>query len=94
MPAVDAFKGHLTQEVKGEIRKANIYLIMIPVGMTSQLQLSDVVANKHLIGHLRRLYNDWFLRGNNALTPSGKLKTSISISAWGMDPDCLGEDFQ
>jgi hypothetical protein len=37
MILLDAFKGHLIQEVKEEMRMANTDLIVIPGGMTSQL---------------------------------------------------------
>jgi hypothetical protein len=40
------FKGHLTQQVKEEMRKANTDFIVIPGDMTSQLQVLDVVVNK------------------------------------------------
>jgi hypothetical protein len=43
---LDALKGHPTQDVKEEVRKANTDLIMIPGGMTSQLQVLDMVVNK------------------------------------------------
>jgi hypothetical protein len=52
MLVLDAFKGYLTQEAKGEIRKANTDLVVIHGGMTSQLQVSDVVVNKPFKDHL------------------------------------------
>jgi hypothetical protein len=42
--------------------------------MISQLQVLDVFVNKPFKDHLRQLYNNWFLQGNHALTPGGKLK--------------------
>jgi hypothetical protein len=74
MLVLDSFKKHLTQQVKEEMRKANTDLIMIPGGMTSQLQVLDVVVNKPFKDHLRQLNTDWLLDGNHALTPGGKLK--------------------
>jgi hypothetical protein len=56
------------------MRKANADLTVIPGGMTSQLQVLDVVVNKHLKDHIRQVYNDWVLRGNHAFTEGGKLK--------------------
>jgi hypothetical protein len=89
MLVLDAFKGHLTQQVKEEMRKANTDLVMIPGGMTSQLQVLDVIVNKPK-DHLRQLYNDWLLEGNPSLTPGGKLKKpSVTmlgewvLTAWG-----------
>jgi hypothetical protein len=46
----------------------------------STLQVLDVVVNKPFKDYLWQLYNDWFLRGNQAHTLSGKLKKpSISV---------------
>jgi hypothetical protein len=42
--------------------------------------VSDVVIKKPLKDHLQQLYSDWLVRGNLALTLSGKLKKpSISV---------------
>jgi hypothetical protein len=48
----DAFKGHLTQEVKEEIRKPYTDLVLIPGGMTSQVQVLHVVINMPFKDHL------------------------------------------
>jgi hypothetical protein len=89
-----SFKGHLTQQVKEEMRKANTDLVVIPSGMTSQLQVLDVVVNKPFKDHLRQLYNDWLLEGNHALTQGGKLKKPSVTMFCRMDSDHLGKDFQ
>jgi hypothetical protein len=67
MLILDALKGHLTQEVKGEIRRANIDLTVVPVGMMSQLHVLDMVINKPFKDHLWQLYNDWFPKGKMPL---------------------------
>jgi hypothetical protein len=42
--------------------------------------VSDVVINKPFKDHLQQLYSDWLVRGNLAITLSGKLrKPSISV---------------
>jgi hypothetical protein len=84
MLVLDCFKGHLTQQVKEEMRKANTDLDVIPGDMTSQLQVYYVVVNKPFKDHLRQLYNDWLLEGNHALTPGGKLKkpSVIMLGEW------------
>ena len=46
MLVLDSFRGHLTKEVKDVIAKCNIDLVVIPGGMTSQLQAMYVVVNK------------------------------------------------
>jgi hypothetical protein len=44
---LDAFKGHLTEKVKTVASKLlNTDLVITPGGMTSQLQVLDVVLNK------------------------------------------------
>jgi hypothetical protein len=57
MLVLDSFKGHLTQQVEEEMRKANTDLVVIPGGMTSQLQVLYVVINKPFRNHLRQQYN-------------------------------------
>jgi hypothetical protein len=47
MLVLNALKGHLTTEVKFVIHAMNTDLEVIPGGMTSQLQVLDVV-NKHI----------------------------------------------
>jgi hypothetical protein len=51
MLVLDSFKGHLTQQVLEEMRKVNTDLVVLPGGMTSQLQVLDVV-NKPFKDHL------------------------------------------
>ncbi|KAM7295706.1 pogo transposable element with KRAB domain [Ixodes scapularis] len=46
MLVLNAFRGHLTDEVKNTIREAKSDLVVIPGGMTSQLQPLDVCINK------------------------------------------------
>jgi hypothetical protein len=70
---LDTITGHLTEEVKGEIKKVNTNLVT-PGGMTSQLHVFDLFIKKPFKDHLWQLYNDWFLKRNRALTPGGKLK--------------------
>lgn len=74
MLVLDAFRGHLTPDIKGTIRDMNTDLVIIPGGMTSQLQVLDVVVNKPFKDHLRQQYSDWLLAGNHSLTPTGKIK--------------------
>lgn len=74
MLVLDAFKGHLTPEVKSTIQDMNTDLVVIPGGMTSKLQVLDVCINKPFKDNLRLLYSEWLLAGNHALTPTGKIK--------------------
>ena len=52
----------------------NTDIAVIPGGMTSQLQVMDVVVNKPFKDNLRRLYNNWLVARNHPLTPTGKIK--------------------
>jgi hypothetical protein len=65
MLILDAFKGHLTEEVKTVASNLlNTDLVIIPGGMNSQLQVLDVVVNKPFKDRLRCLYGEWLLSGN------------------------------
>jgi hypothetical protein len=55
MLVLDAFKRHLTQEVKGEMRKVHTDLIVISGGMTSQLQVLNMVVSKPFKDQLHQL---------------------------------------
>ena len=46
MLVLDAFKGHLTDSVKNQLRKMNTELVVIPVGMTSVLQPMDITIKQ------------------------------------------------
>lgn len=48
------------------------------------LQVLDVVCNKPFKDHMRRLYTDWLLEENHALTPSGKIKkpSASTLGQW------------
>lgn len=91
MLVLDAFKGHLTPDVKSKTASLKSDLVVIPGGLTSQLQVLDVVVNKPFKDHLWQQYSEWHVAGDHALTPSGKIKKpSVAllcqwiISAWAM----------
>ena len=56
MLVLDAFKGHLTDSVKNQLRKMKTELVVIPGGMTSVLQQMDVSINKPFKDRLRQQY--------------------------------------
>jgi hypothetical protein len=75
MLVLGAFKGHLTEKVKTIASNLlNTNLVIILGGMTSQLQVLDVVVNKPFKDRLRRLYGEWLLSGNCPLTPAGNIR--------------------
>jgi hypothetical protein len=69
MLVLDTFKGLLTEKVKTVASDLlNMDLLIMPGGMTSQLQGLDVVINKPF---LRRLYREWLLSGKYPQAPAG-----------------------
>jgi len=48
----------------------NTDLVIIPGGVTLQLQVLDVVVNKPFKNHLKQLYSEWLLKGYHALNPA------------------------
>uniref|UniRef100_A0A674N661 HTH CENPB-type domain-containing protein n=1 Tax=Takifugu rubripes TaxID=31033 RepID=A0A674N661_TAKRU len=74
MLILDAFCGHLSHPVKKQVKAMNGDLVIIPGGMTSQLQVLDVVVNKPFKDNLPKKYTEWLLSGDHALTPTGKIQ--------------------
>jgi uncharacterized membrane protein len=58
MLVLDAFKGHLTDSVKNQLRKMTTELV-ISGGMTSVMQAMDVSNNKPFKDRLRHQYLTW-----------------------------------
>lgn len=102
MLVLDAFRGHLTEQVKAQVQKMNGDLVIIPGGMTSQLQVLDVVVNKPFKDNLRKKYTEWLLSGNHALTPTGKIqKPAVRLlcewilQAWhAISPESIAHGFK
>jgi putative intracellular protease/amidase len=61
MLVLDAFKGLLTPEIKSAVTSSfmDTDLVVIPGGITSQLQ----TINKPFKDHLKQLYSEWHLIG-------------------------------
>jgi hypothetical protein len=80
MFAMDAFHGHLSVRIRNKLRNKNNDLVIIPSGMTSQLQPLDVLINKPFKHPLCKHYDTWLDKSNHIRTPSGKIKrASASI---------------
>lgn len=71
---LDAFRGHLTDAVKKNIRGLNSELVVIPAGMTSVLQPLDVSVNKPFKTYVQEEYEKWLCEPNKEMTPTGKIK--------------------
>jgi len=73
---LDAFKGHLTDSVKNQLRKMKTELVVILGGMTSVLQPMDVSINKPFKDRLRQQYLTWIADPACELTETGKIKST------------------
>lgn len=96
MLVLDSFRGHLTAKVKEKLRSSGTDLVVIPGGMTSQLQPLDVMLNKPFKDRVRKLYTEWMGKTDNPLTPTGRVKraslaevASWVAAAWYNLPDAL-----
>ena len=74
MLCLDAFRGHLTDEIKNKIHRLKSELVIIPMGMTLVLQPLDVSVNKPFKARLSEQYNPWISDHDQELTASGKIK--------------------
>ena len=74
MLCLDAFRGHLTDEIKNKIQRLKSELVIIPAGMTSVLQPLDVSINKPFKARLSEQYDHWISDHDQKLTASGKIK--------------------
>ena len=81
---MDAFKGHLTDDVKNLLRENKSTLVTIPGGMTSQLQPLDVCINKPFKDRVRKLYTDWLTAEDREVTPTGRIKraNASQLATW------------
>lgn len=96
MLVLDAFRCHLADSVKRLLRDSRTELVVIPGGMTSQLQPLDVCINKPFKDHIRRLYMEWMRSGEPEVTPAGRLKRASPAllcawiaEAWACIPEAL-----
>lgn len=96
MLVVDSFRGHTCDTSKALLANNKCDMVVIPGGMTSQLQPLDVCINKPFKDRVRCLYNEWMQEGDHALTPTGRLKrASLSqlvgwiLDAWHGIPDTM-----
>lgn len=82
MLVLDSFRCHISDRVKEKLAACHTDLVVIPGGMTSQIQPLDVCLNKPMKDRVRAAYNDWL--GDQALTPAGRLKraTLEDIARW------------
>ena len=84
MLCLDAFRGHLTDEIKNKMHRLKSELVVIPVGMTSAIQPLDVSFNKPFKARLSEQYDHWISDHDRELTASGKIKHAPShiVARW------------
>lgn len=84
MLSLDAFRGHLTESVKKEVRRLKSEMVVIPGGMTSMLQPLDVSINKPFKVLVQNEYDKWMEKENHELTPAGKIKKAspFEVAKW------------
>jgi len=98
MLVLDAFKGHLTDSVKNQLRKKNTELVS-PNRMTSVLQPMDVSINKPIKDRLRQQYRTWTSDPARELTETGKITSAAPSegarwvsAAWKAIPESISSD--
>jgi len=68
MLILDTFSGHLTPEIKVPITGSymNTYMVIIPGGVFSQLQMLGAVVNKPFKEYLKWSCSEWLMTGYHA----------------------------
>lgn len=66
MLVLDSFRCHISDRVKDKLAACHTDLVIIPGGMTSQLQPLDVCLNKPMNHYVRTAYNEWLIDGEHA----------------------------
>jgi len=79
MHVLDAFCGHLTEDVKTNVRKKRIEIVVIPGGMTSILQPLDVGINETFNDAIQDDYK-WLQKDNLPKISSGKVRRASPIT--------------
>src|SRR2546429_7798213 len=74
MLVYDLFRGHLEDSIKKRFRESDVYLAVIPGGLTSKCQPLDVSINKPFKDHLRKEWHSWMAGGGAGETVSGNLR--------------------
>jgi hypothetical protein len=93
MLAINAFPGHLSNRIRNRIRTKNTNLVIMPSGVTSQLQPFDVSINKPVKHLVCKHYDAWLNKDNHILISSSNIKrasTSIIVewipNVWKEEP--------
>ncbi len=65
---------HMTGRVKSHVSSLGSDMVIIPGGLTSQVQPADVSWNKPFKSAYRELYNEWMAYGKKSYTPAGNMR--------------------
>jgi len=71
----DIFTPEMTATITGSY--TNTGPVVIPLGMTPQLQALDAVVNKAVKDHLKQFYCEWLLGGEHVLTSAGRITSPV-----------------
>ena len=84
MLVLDAFRCHKTPKIKAYLEDNDTDLVVIPGGMTSQLQVMDVCCNRPFKQGMRKKWNEWMFSGQHSFTPSGNRRKAglREIACW------------
>lgn len=87
---LNAFRCHFDKRVKDKLSACNTYLVVIPDGMTSQLQPLNVCLNKPVKDKIHALCTDGLINGRHKFTPSNRMKRASleHFAGWVKDAWC------
>ena len=72
--AWDAFRCHITDSTREELRLSKVDPVIIPGGYTKYIQAPDVSWNKAFKLYITEKYDDWMAKGIHEFTANGNLK--------------------
>ena len=82
--AWDAYRCHLTDEAKRELRQAATDVAVIPGGCTGIIQAPDVSWNAPFKAKYKELYEAWLMDGEHTFTPAGAMRapSKVQMAIW------------
>ena len=72
--ACDAFRCHLTPEIRAILSSSHVDTIIVPGGCTKFIQAADVSWNKPMKEHLGEMYDKWLVENEHELTAQGNMQ--------------------
>ena len=98
----DAYKCHITEEVKKVAKKLSVDLVAVPGGTTIKIQAPDVSWNKPFKASIVESFNDWVANGKKSYTPKGNIRAASKtlLCDWvvkackSLSPDLIRKSFR